>query len=102
MNERDDDNTRLPDDPSKEEQRRPLQFSLRSMLGLMTAVSVLFGTLRWLEVPPAASAMVLAVLLVAVPAALGLIVAIATLASAFHGGKGGADNPFIKRRSGRA
>ncbi len=70
----DDENCR---DEKTPPEKRPLQFSIRSMLGLMTAVSVLFGTLRWLGVTPAASAMVLLILTVAVLAALGLIAAIA-------------------------
>jgi hypothetical protein len=55
----------------------PLQFSLRAMLAMTVAVSLLFGTLRWLEVPPLASAVVLVILMVSVVAALGLVLAIA-------------------------
>ena len=55
----------------------PLQFSLRAMLAITFAVSLLFGTLRWLEVSPLASTIVLVILMVSVVAALGLVVAIA-------------------------
>ncbi|OHB72069.1 MAG: hypothetical protein A2V70_20855 [Planctomycetes bacterium RBG_13_63_9] len=69
------------DQPEKSEgssrRRAPLQFSLRSLLVIAVAVALLFGTLRWLEVPPFASAMILVILVVSVAAALGLVVAIA-------------------------
>ncbi len=55
----------------------PLQFGLRAVLLIMVAVSLLFGILRWLDVPPFASAIVLVILIVSVAAALGLVVAIA-------------------------
>ncbi len=54
-----------------------MQFGLRSLLGITVAVSLLFGTLRWLDVSPRASAMVLLIVVVSVIAALGLVVAIA-------------------------
>ncbi len=60
--------------------RPPLQFSLRTVLGLAVAVSVLFGTMRSLGVSPFASAVVLVILIVSVAAALGLVVAIAAVA----------------------
>ncbi len=60
-----------------ERRRPPLQFGLRSLLGITVAVSLLFGTLRWLEVSPLASALVLMILVVSVAAALGLVTAIA-------------------------
>lgn len=55
-----------------------MQFGLRALLGIMVAVSLLFGTLRWLGVPAFASAMVLVILIASVAAALGLVVAIAS------------------------
>jgi len=65
-------------DPHQRNERRPpLQFGLRAVLWIMVAVSLLFGTLRWLNVSPWASAMVLVILIVSVAAALGLVVAIA-------------------------
>jgi hypothetical protein len=71
-----------PDQPENNQQspRRPppLQFSLRAVLLITFAVSLLFGTLRWLDVSPLASAMVLVILIVSVAAALGLVVAIAS------------------------
>ena len=57
--------------------RRPLQFSLRSLLGLMVVVALVFGTLRWLEVSATASGVVLAILIVAVAAAVALLAVIA-------------------------
>lgn len=55
----------------------PLQFRLRSLLAMAVAVCVLFGTLRWLNVPPRASLIVLIILTVSAAAALALVVAIA-------------------------
>ena len=63
------------DGPSN--RRRPLQFSVCSLLGLMVVVALLFGTLRWLEVSATASAVVLVILVVAVAAAVALLAAIA-------------------------
>jgi len=64
---------------SEEEEPRgaPLQFSIRALLGMAVAVAVLFGMLRWLNVPPQVSAIILIIIVVAVAAALGLVVAIA-------------------------
>jgi hypothetical protein len=64
-----------PDGPS--DQRRPLQFRLRSLLALAVVVALLFGTLRWLDVSATASAVVLVILIVAVAAAVALLAAIA-------------------------
>jgi hypothetical protein len=62
-----------PDDPP----RRPsLQFSLRGLLLLTAAVALLFGMLRWADVPPEASVMILVSLIIAGVAAIGLMVAI--------------------------
>ena len=63
------------DQPSNH--RRPLQFSLRSLLGLMVVVALVFGTLRWLDVSATTSAVVLVILIVAVAAAGALLAAIA-------------------------
>lgn len=62
-----------------DDQRRrpPLQFRLRSLLAMAVAVCLLFGTLRWLNVPPRASLIVLVILAVSAAAALALVVAIA-------------------------
>jgi hypothetical protein len=47
------------------------------MLMVTTALALVFGTLKWLGVPPGELWLVLAVLAVGVPAAIGLLVAIA-------------------------
>ena len=57
--------------------KRPLQFGLRSLLALTAVVALFFGVLRWFEVPPLASAVVLLILCVGAAAALGLVAAIA-------------------------
>ncbi len=70
----------MMNEEGKEEEkpgRAPLQFSIRSLLGMAVAVAVLFGTLRWLEVSPQVSAIILIIVAVAIAAALGLVVAIA-------------------------
>ena len=64
-----------PEEPTN--QRRPLQFSLRSLMGLSVVVALLFGTLRWLDVSAVASSVVLIILIVAVAAAAALLAAIA-------------------------
>ena len=56
--------------------RPPLQFGIRAVLGMMVAVGLLFGTLRWLGISPLAGALVLVILIVSVAAALGLVIAI--------------------------
>jgi hypothetical protein len=56
---------------------QPLQFRLRSLLGITVAVALLFATLRWLGVPPQASLIVLVVLTVSLAAAVGLVAVIA-------------------------
>jgi hypothetical protein len=60
----------------------PLQFRLQALLALMVVVSLLFGLLRWLNVPPLAATIVLVILVVSVVAAVGLVWAI----SASQGG----------------
>lgn len=57
--------------------RKPLQFRLRSLLGITVAVALLFGLLRWLGVPPQTSALVLVLLTVSLAAAVGLVAVIA-------------------------
>lgn len=69
--------------PQGEPPRRrapPLQFGLRSLLGITASVAVLFGTLRWLNVSARASAMVLLIIVVGTAAALALVAAIAAAA----------------------
>jgi len=55
----------------------PLQFGIRAVLAGTLAMALLFGLLRWLEVPAAAQTIVLAVLGVSLVAAVGLLVVIA-------------------------
>ena len=42
----------------------PLQFGLSTLLWLMVAVGLIFGTLRWMQVPAATSLIVMAILAV--------------------------------------
>ena len=73
-----DEDGRGEKDSSESPPRRPpLQLSLRGLLLLTAAVALLFGTLRWLGVPPEASAMILVLLIIAGTAVVGLIVAVA-------------------------
>ena len=55
----------------------PLQFGLRTLLGVTTAVAILFGVLRWLNVPPRAGLLVLVVAVAGALAAVGLVAVIA-------------------------
>lgn len=57
--------------------RPPLQFGIRAVMAMTVAAALLFGLLRWLEVPAHASYIVLAVLAVSVIAAVALLLAIA-------------------------
>jgi hypothetical protein len=59
--------------------RPPLQFSVRAMFVITVVVGLLFGLLRWLEVPPLASTVVLVILMASVGLAFGLVLAIAHL-----------------------
>jgi hypothetical protein len=65
----------LPDEPPGQPPR-PLQFTIRGLLGATAAVALVFGVLRWLSVPPRASAIILAILALGVIAAIGLVAAI--------------------------
>jgi hypothetical protein len=73
----------LEPEPSPEEQandpasRPPLQFGLSTLLGVMVAVSVIFGTLRWLDPPAWVGYLILAVLAASSLAGLGLAVMLA-------------------------
>ena len=57
----------------------PFQFGVGTLLVLAVVVSVVCGTLRWMGAAPAATLIVMAILAVAVPAAVALVVAIARL-----------------------
>jgi hypothetical protein len=54
----------------------PLQFGLSSLLWLMLAVGLIFGTLRWMQVPATTSLIVMAILAVSGLAVVALIAAI--------------------------
>jgi hypothetical protein len=53
-----------------------MQYSLRSLLGILTATALLFGGLRWLGVSQTANVVVLVVLIAGGAAAVGLLAAI--------------------------
>ena len=57
---------------------RPLQFTIRALLGLTVAVALVFGTLKWVGLSPRESLTVTAILAVGALAAVGLILAIAS------------------------
>lgn len=61
----------------RDERPRPIQIGLSTLMLLTAAVAILFGTLRSLGVPPRAGAIVLAVLVVGLLAAVGLVIVIA-------------------------
>jgi hypothetical protein len=63
--------------PKNEPRRPPLQFGLSTLLGAMVAVGLVFGLLRWLDVPPWVGYLMLAVLVASSLAGLGLAVMIA-------------------------
>jgi hypothetical protein len=69
----------MTDNPQHESSRRkpPLQFSLKALLTLPIVVGLVFGTLRWLGVPPLAIGVVIAILAVSAIAAVGLLIAVA-------------------------
>jgi hypothetical protein len=54
----------------------PLQFGLSTLLWLMVAVGLIFGTLRWMQVSVITSLIVMAVLAVSAPAVVLLVAAI--------------------------
>ncbi len=54
-----------------------LQVGLGTLFAVTAAVAMVFGVLRWMEVPPVSAVLVLAVLAVGAVAAVGLVVAIA-------------------------
>ena len=62
---------------ARSQRRPPPQFGLKAIFGITVAVALLLSTLRWLGVPPFASAVVLVVLVVSAAAALGLVIALA-------------------------
>ncbi|MGA2796899.1 MAG: hypothetical protein ABSE63_04925 [Thermoguttaceae bacterium] len=54
----------------------PLQFGLSTLLWLMVAVGLIFGTLRWMQVPATTSLIVMAILAVSALAVVLLVAAI--------------------------
>ncbi len=54
----------------------PLQFGLSSLLWLMLAVGLIFGTLRWMQAPAITSLIVMAILAVSAVAVVLLVAAI--------------------------
>jgi hypothetical protein len=68
----------MNDEPTTHETGRPpLQFGLSTLLGVMVAVGLIFGTLRWLDVPAWVGYLILAILVASSLAGLGLAVMIA-------------------------
>lgn len=59
----------------------PLQFNLRTMLGVTAAFGLVFAVLRWMGAPPEVSLLVLVLMGVTVVAAVGLVVVLAGAAS---------------------
>jgi magnesium-transporting ATPase (P-type) len=63
----------------KREKPPPLQFGIKTLLGLMVAVGLIFGTLRWIGASEQTSYIVMGILTVSLLAAVGLIVAISKI-----------------------
>jgi hypothetical protein len=63
---------------NEEQQRRspPLQFGLGSLFWLMLAVGLIFGTLKWMQVPARTSLIIMGVLAVSALAVVVLVAAI--------------------------
>jgi hypothetical protein len=57
----------------------PLQYGIKTLLGLMVAVGLIFGTLRWIGASEQTSYVVMGILAASLLAAVGLIVAIANI-----------------------
>jgi hypothetical protein len=72
------DEVRMTND-EKPEKPPPLQFGIKTLLGLMVAVGVIFGTLRWIGASEQTSYIVMGILVVSLLAAVGLIVAISRI-----------------------
>ena len=66
--------------PTTDDQRPPkpppLQFTVRALLGMMLAVGLIFGTLRWIGASQQTNFLVLGILIASLLAAVGLIAAI--------------------------
>ena len=73
------DNSTDNEQSSQKETRHcppPLQFGLSTLLWLMLAVGLIFGTLRWMQVPATTSLIVMAILAVSALAVVLLVAAI--------------------------
>jgi hypothetical protein len=57
----------------------PLQFGIKTLLWLMVAVGLIFGTLRWIGASEQTSYIVMGILIVSLLAAVGLVVAISKI-----------------------
>ena len=77
------DEPRLTNGQTTDDQRPsnppPLQFGIRALLGMMVAVGLIFGTLRWIGASQQTGFLVLGILVASLLAAVGLIVAIARI-----------------------
>jgi hypothetical protein len=73
--------------------RRPLQFSLRGALVLMTAFAALFGLLQWLGVRTQTALLMLGILAAAIVAAVVLVLAIAASGDGDSAPAGRRDEP---------
>jgi hypothetical protein len=73
-----DDPVPTPDD-GRHPKPPPLQFGIKALLGMMVAVGLIFGTLRWIGASEQTSYLVMGILVVSLLAAVGLIVAIANI-----------------------
>jgi hypothetical protein len=62
-----------------DDEKRPLQFGIKTLLGMMVAVGAIFGTLRWLGASEQTSYIVMGILAASFVAAIGLIVAISKI-----------------------
>lgn len=71
------DEAQMTNGKSKKNHPPPLQFGLGTLLWLMVAVGVIFGTLRWIQVSTTTSLIVMAVLAVSALAVVILVAAIA-------------------------
>jgi hypothetical protein len=58
------DEEKVEERDSLDENRQPLQFGISTLLWLMVAVGVIFGTLRWMRVSAITSIVVMAILAV--------------------------------------
>lgn len=57
----------------------PLQFGIKTLLGMMVAVGLIFGTLRWIGASEQTCYLVMGILVASLLAAVGLIAAISRI-----------------------